>query len=112
MARNMTSPVLKSGRPLIAGEKSATYVLGMNTKLKLVRFVLAATFGSLLWAGCASPGEDYNYSLVDGNPPDLTKYRADTFPAYRTGLDDRRLERFEVPADPTITEAAGAERVY
>ncbi len=84
----------------------------MNTKLKLVRFVLAVTFGSLLWAGCTSPNADNGYSRIGNNPPDLTKRRADTHPEWRTGLEDQRLNVFETPVDSTIDEAAGAERLY
>jgi hypothetical protein len=83
----------------------------MNTKLKLVRFVLAAAIGSLLWAGCASPDQN-NYSMTDNRPVDLTKRYADTHPERRTGLDDRRMEIYEVPADSTIEEAAGSDRRY
>lgn len=93
----------------------------MNTKLKLVRFVLAVTFGSLLWAGCASPenrqANHYNhhtvYTTTENRAIDLTKERADTYPARRSGLLDRSRMLVEIPGDSTtINEAAGAERLY
>ena len=91
-------------------------IKGMNTKLKLIRFVVAVTFASLLWAGCASEGYEGRsttaYSTdADTRPIDLTKRRADTYPERRTGLEDRNRELIQIP-DSTINEAAGAERFY
>jgi hypothetical protein len=86
----------------------------MNTKLKSVRFVLAVTFASLLWAGCASPSSQTYYvdASADTQPVDLTKRRADTHPELRSGLEQYgRLERVTEAPNPVIEEAAGAPRV-
>lgn len=83
----------------------------MNTKLKLARLVVAATFGSLLWAGCASPRTtNYVDATAERTPVDLTQRRSDTYPAARTGLDHYtgRDSVIEVPV--VIDEAAGTER--
>ncbi len=84
----------------------------MNTKIKLVRLVVAATFGSLLWAGCASPNNDYAVTRTDMRPVDLTKRRADTHPEFGTGIDRQTSRQVvEVPSSgPRIYDAAGAER--
>jgi len=77
----------------------------MNMKLKLVRLVVAATFGSLLWAGCASERTYYVDATADTRPIDLTKRSVDTHPELRIGLDGKQV------TDPWfIEEAAGAER--
>lgn len=85
----------------------------MNTKLKLIRFVLAAAIGSLLWAGCASPDTDsYTHNYNHNRPVDFTKHRADTYPERRTGLHDHQVDVYEVPTGVIINEAAAAERPY
>jgi hypothetical protein len=84
----------------------------MNNKIKLVRLVVAATFGSLLWAGCASPDRDYA-TIERNRPVDLTKFRADTHPEWGTGIDrESAYGTVNVPVDNTpIYDAAGAERI-
>ena len=81
----------------------------MNTKLKVVRLVFAAAFGSLLWAGCSTP-----HSSDMAGPVDLLKRRPDTHPEFRLGLDDHSSSGPVVNVIPvtsdTVNEAAGAER--
>ena len=81
----------------------------MNTKFKLVRFVVAATFASLLWAGCASERTYYVDATPGTQPVDLTKQRAHTHPESRNGLD-HYAGRDTVIEAPAIEEAAGAQR--
>lgn len=90
----------------------------MNTKLKLMRLVMAATFGSLLWAGCSSTRPDHAANTLaiqsQSGPADLTKRRPDTHPEWKSGLALRRTV-VEVPGEFTtdaviIEEAAGAAR--
>jgi hypothetical protein len=75
--------------------------------------VIAATLGSLLWAGCASDRTYYGDATSDLRPVDLTKRRADTHPEQRTASEtyagwDRTTD---TPAEsPTIIESAGAPR--
>jgi hypothetical protein len=85
----------------------------MNTKFKLVRFVVAAAFGSLLWAGCAAPRTYYVDATADSQPVDLTKRRADTHPESRSALEQYGGlgQVVEAPAPVIIDEAAGAQRV-
>lgn len=82
----------------------------MNTKLKFLRIVVAATFGSLLWVGCSSPKSD-SASLYP--PVDLTKRRPDTHPELSLGLDRTRTAStvVDLPEEnPVLNEAAGSER--
>lgn len=93
----------------------------MNTKIKLGRLVLSATFGSLLWAGCASPS-NYEVTSVESRPVDLTKLRPDTHPELNTGfaLANARRVKADFPVVEPVTteqaesavieEAAGSER--
>lgn len=82
----------------------------MNTKFKLVRVVVAATFGSLLWAGCASEQVYYGDSSSNLRPVDLTKNRPGTHPELRNGSEQYSgwTDVSELPG--VITESAGAER--
>ncbi len=85
----------------------------MNTKLKLLRIVAAATFGSLLWVGCASPKSDYAATSPGTAPLDLTKRRPDTHPELSLGLDRSQTVRtvVDIPWDSDVlNEAAGSER--
>jgi hypothetical protein len=89
----------------------------MNTKLRFVRLVIAATFGSLLWAGCAStePSSRYETVAVNQQPVDLTKRLPGTHPEWNTGFDRMYapVVRYDFPLEnQTINEAAGAERPY
>ncbi|MEO7297006.1 MAG: hypothetical protein ABI042_00360 [Verrucomicrobiota bacterium] len=85
----------------------------MKTNLRLVRLVVAATFGSLLWAGCSTMHDgnhrrsEYRNDISSQTPPyDLTRRRVDTHPEWRTGLDraTSRDTTVDVPVDeaPTI----------
>jgi hypothetical protein len=85
----------------------------MNTKYKLVRLVVAAAFGSLLWAGCASERTYYTDSSVNLRPVDLTEWRVDTHPERQNAAENYAgwNQTVEVPVDgSTINEAAGARR--
>lgn len=87
----------------------------MNTKSKFVRFALAATFSSLLWAGCASDRTYYGDASTKMQPLDLTKQRANTHPESKNGLNHyARWDRTVDATAPTvgIEEAAGAQRRY
>ena len=82
----------------------------MNSKLKLLRVVAAATLGSLLWVGCSSPRSDYAAGTA---PVDLTKRRPDTHPELSVGLASAQsnLTVVDTPGDNgVINEAAGSER--
>ena len=74
-----------------------------------MRLVIAATFGSLLWAGCASDRTHYANATAEMQPVDLTHLRADTHPETRTGLDHYAGREAVIEA-PTIEESAGALR--
>lgn len=86
----------------------------MKTKFKLVRFVVAAAFGSLLWAGCATERTYYGDASSNLRPVDLTERRANTHPELKTGSEEYAgwHQVVETPASekPTIYESAGAER--
>lgn len=91
----------------------------MKTNLRLIRLVLAATFGSLLWAGCSTRHEgDSGRSLYrsermyssDTVPADLTRRRVDTHPEWRTGLD--RATSRDTTVDVPVEETTGVERRY
>ena len=85
----------------------------MNTKQKLLRVVVTATFGSLLWAGCSSPRSDYATVSPESAPLDLTKRRPDTHPELSAGMDRPQASRTVIdgPWDyPVVDEAAGSER--
>jgi hypothetical protein len=84
----------------------------MNTKYKLVRLVVSAAFGSLLWAGCASERTYYTDSSASLRPVNLTELRAHTRPEWRNGSENATWQSIaEVPVEePTIYEAAGARR--
>lgn len=78
-------------------------------KLKHARFVVAVAFGSLLWAGCASPRNDSIVGTLDSRPIDLTEFRADTYPEHRNAAF--QSQHVVDVYNPVITEAAGAERI-
>ena len=86
----------------------------MKTKFKLVRFVVAATFGSLLWAGCATERTYYGDASSNLRPVDLTDRRADTHPELQTGSEEyagwNQIVETPAPDESTIFESAGAER--
>lgn len=85
----------------------------MNQKFKLVRLVVAAAFGSLLWAGCATERAYYTDSPVNLRPIDLTERRANTRPESQTGAEKNAGwdGGFDTPAEnPNIREASGAQR--
>jgi hypothetical protein len=87
----------------------------MNTRFKAVRLVVAATFGSLLWAGCATERTYYGDSSADLRPVDLTEWRADTHPERRTASENYAGwdTSVEAPVEaPTIIESSGAERPH
>jgi hypothetical protein len=65
----------------------------MKTQFKVTRLVLAASLGSLIWAGCASDpnnSANVNDAVVAANldmvPVDQTRRRPDTHPELRSGL--------------------------
>lgn len=75
--------------------------------------VVAAAFGSLLWAGCASERVYYGDASSELRPVDLTKNRADTHPELRNGSEAYAnwTDVSDLPARGVIvTESAGAER--
>lgn len=86
----------------------------MKTKFKLVRFVLAATFGSLLWAGCATEPTYNDVASSELRPADLTDRRADTRPDLQNGSQAyagwNKIITEQPATEPTIIESAGAER--
>lgn len=74
---------------------------------------MAATLGSLLWAGCASDRTYYGDASSDLRPINLTERRADTHPEQRTASEN--LAGWDQTTDapnqtPTIIESAGAQR--
>ena len=108
-----------AGTARIARTARGHNVAVMNTKLKLMRLVMAATFGSLLWAGCSSTRPDNSSSALalqsQSSPADLTKHRPDTHPEWKSGILAQRRTVVEVPGEFTtdaviIEEAAGAAR--
>lgn len=115
------SPVKIAGSARIVIVSGTPNVAVMNTKLKLMRLVMAATFGSLLWAGCSSTHPDYSASSANtltsqSGPADLTKRRPDTHPEWKSGLAQRQTV-VELPTEFTtdaviIEEAAGARRDF
>ncbi|MEP6662947.1 MAG: hypothetical protein ABJC04_04705 [Verrucomicrobiota bacterium] len=97
----------------VATSFSSDYSVNMNTKSKLLRLVVSATFGSLLWAGCASPNHDHHMSMAPtSSPTDMTRVRANTHPEYRLGLNAGPNQVIDITLEGNeIVEAAGAQRL-
>lgn len=76
----------------------------MNAKFKLIRLVLAAAIGSLLWAGCASPRANHQDASAELAPVDLLTSKADTHSKWQAGLNN------SIRINPAVDEAAGAQR--
>ncbi|MEO7676580.1 MAG: hypothetical protein ABIV39_07465 [Verrucomicrobiota bacterium] len=107
-----------AGSLRMAGISRRHNIAVMNTKLKLMRLVMAATFGSLLWAGCSSTGPSTSGSTLsmqsEAGPANLINRRPDTHPEWKSGLAVSRTV-VEVPGEFTtdvvvVDEAAGARR--
>ena len=88
----------------------------MKLNTKLIRVALAASVGSVLWAGCAKPGfKVVRDETLSATPVDRIRLRPDTHPELRPSIWQVTYQNYHMPqwqapvADTTIVHGEDFE---